>query len=42
MLEWNREVYMAEKLRALTKEHDKLLAVVELEREAGIAKKITS
>ena len=42
MLEWNREVFMAEKLRELSKEYDKLLAVVELEREAGIAKKITS
>ena len=40
VLEWNREIYMAEKLRELSKEHKKILAVVEYEREEGIAKKI--
>lgn len=41
MLEHNREVYMAEKLRELSGKHEKLLAVVEYEREAGVAEKIT-
>ena len=42
MLEWNREAFMAEKLRELSKEYTKILAVVEYEREVGIAKKITA
>jgi len=42
MLEWNREAFMAEKLRELSKKYTRILAVVEYEREAGIAKKITA
>jgi len=41
MLEWNREVFMADKLRDLSKEYKKILAVVEYEREEGVAKKMT-
>ncbi len=39
-VEWNRELHMAERLRELSKEYDSILAVVELERENGIAKKL--
>ena len=42
MLEHNREVFMADNIRELSQKYDKLLAVVEYEREEGVAAKITA